>query len=142
MFAGIAVAFAAALAWQLLHLFWLDALAAATRQASPTRPTSSGIWGDVVSQVVRLHRRKRFHKERLLQVFRELRQLDRRDARWRAHPQLRSGEIAWFNRTAARLLELQAGKADRWPGVDHEPDPRAARWREYLQPAPTLPSPM
>ena len=34
---------------------------------------SRGVWGEVVSQVVRLHRRKRFHKQRLLEVFRELR---------------------------------------------------------------------
>jgi two-component system phosphate regulon sensor histidine kinase PhoR len=56
--------------------------------------------------VVRLHRRKRYHKQRLLEVFRELRRSTAAmpdgvvvlNAAW---------EIVWFNRAAARLLELR-----------------------------------
>ncbi len=59
------------------------------------------MWGDVVSQVVRLHRRKRFHKQRLLEVFRELRHSTAAmpdgvvilNSQW---------EIVWFNRMAGQ----------------------------------------
>jgi two-component system phosphate regulon sensor histidine kinase PhoR len=55
---------------------------------------------------VRLHRRKRFHKQRLIQLFRELR---------RSTAAMPDGviilnatrEIVWFNRTAGRLLNLR-----------------------------------
>ncbi len=56
---GIALALAAALGWQLMNLFWLDGWLRDRANRSP--PDVSGMWGDVVSQVVRLHRRKRFH---------------------------------------------------------------------------------
>jgi two-component system phosphate regulon sensor histidine kinase PhoR len=69
-------------------------------------PNLGGIWGDIVAQVVRLHRRKQFHKQRLVQLFRELR---------RSTAALPDGviilsaqrEIVWFNRQAARLLGLR-----------------------------------
>jgi two-component system, OmpR family, phosphate regulon sensor histidine kinase PhoR len=104
LFGGIALVLAVALAWHLVHLFWLDSWLRNRNGVDP--PDASGVWGEVVSQVVRLHRRKRYHKERLLQVFRELRQSTT------AMPEgviiLNSqGEIVWFNRTAARLLGLQ-----------------------------------
>ena len=55
---------------------------------------------------MRLHRRKQFHKQRLVQLFRELR---------RSTAALPDGviilstqnEIVWFNRQAARLLGLR-----------------------------------
>ena len=58
--------------------------------------------------MVRLHRRKRFHKQRLLEVFRELR---------RSSAAMPDGvvvlnddwEIVWFNRAAGRLLDLRRG---------------------------------
>jgi len=100
---GIALALAAALAWQLMNLFWLDYWLRDRGNRAP--PDVSGIWGDVVSRVVRLHRRKRYHKQRLLELFRELRRSTAAmpdgvvilNAQW---------EIAWFNRTAGRLLGL------------------------------------
>ncbi len=59
-----------------------------------------------MGQVIRLHRRKQFHKQRLIQLFREVR---------RSTAALPDGviilsaqhEIVWFNRQAARLLGLR-----------------------------------
>lgn len=104
VFAGMALALAGMLAWQLLNLYWLDSWLRDRSRQDP--PDSPGIWGDVVSRVVRLHRRKRFHKQRLLEVFRELRRSTAAmpdgvlilNSRW---------EILWFNRTAGRLLGLR-----------------------------------
>jgi two-component system, OmpR family, phosphate regulon sensor histidine kinase PhoR len=92
------------LAWQLLNLYRLDRWLRLRSQLNP--PNIGGIWGDVIGQVVRLHRRKQFHKQRLVQLFRELR---------RSTAALPDGviilssqhEIVWFNRQAARLLGLK-----------------------------------
>ena len=59
------------LAWQLLNLYRLDRWLRLRSQLDP--PNIGGVWGDVIGQVVRLHRRKQFHKQRLVQLFRELR---------------------------------------------------------------------
>ena len=68
---GVSGAFALYLAWNLWQLrtlhFWLQ------HRSVADPPDAMGLWGDVVAQVVRLHRRKRFHKERLTRLFRELR---------------------------------------------------------------------
>ncbi len=106
--AGVTLALAAMLAWQLLNLYWLDYWLKDRSGRDP--PDSSGLWGDVVARVVRLHRRKRFHKQRLLDVFRELRHSTA------AMPDgvviLNSiWEILWFNRMAGKLLGLRR-KAD------------------------------
>ncbi|MDP9065233.1 MAG: phosphate regulon sensor histidine kinase PhoR [Pseudomonadota bacterium] len=90
--------------WQLINLHRLDRWLRLRSQLQP--PIIGGIWGNVVGQVVRLHRRKRFHKQRLVQLYRELR---------RSTAALPDGviilgshkEIAWFNRQAARLLRLR-----------------------------------
>lgn len=92
------------LGWQLLTLYRLDRWLRLRSQMDP--PNLGGIWGDIVAQVVRLHRRKQFHKQRLVQLFRELR---------RSTAALPDGviilsaqrEIVWFNRQAARLLGLR-----------------------------------
>src|SRR5271169_1544600 len=92
------------LGWQLLTLYRLDRWLRLRSQMDP--PNLGGIWGDIVGQVVRLHRRKNFHKQRLVQMFRELR---------RSTAALPDGviilsvqrEIVWFNRQAARLLGLK-----------------------------------
>ena len=90
--------------WQLLNLYRLDRWLRLRSQIDP--PALGGIWDDVVAQVVRLHRRKQFHKQRLVQLFRELR---------RSTAALPDGviilstqlDIVWFNRQAARLLGLK-----------------------------------
>src|SRR5450631_4722793 len=92
------------LAWQLIILYRLDRWLRLRSQIDP--PNFGGIWGDIVAQVVRLHRRKQFHKQRLVQLYRELR---------RSTAALPDGviilssenEIVWFNRQAARLLGLR-----------------------------------
>jgi len=92
------------LAWQLLNLHRLDRWLRLRSRMNP--PVIGGIWGDIIAQVVRLHRRKQFHKQRLIQLFREIR---------RSTAALPDGviilsaqrEIVWFNRQAARLLGLK-----------------------------------
>ena len=69
-------------------------------------PNIGGVWGEIISQIVRLHRRKRFHKQRFVQLMRQLQ---------RSTAALPNGvvilnpqrEIVWFNRTAGRLLDLR-----------------------------------
>jgi two-component system phosphate regulon sensor histidine kinase PhoR len=92
------------IAWQLFNLYRLDRWLRLRSQLDP--PNMGGIWGNIIGQVVRLHRRKNFHKQRLVQLFRELR---------RSTAALPDGviilssqhEILWFNRQAARLLGLK-----------------------------------
>jgi two-component system phosphate regulon sensor histidine kinase PhoR len=92
------------LGWQLFNLHRLDRWLRLRSRIDP--PDLGGIWGDVIGQVVRLHRRKQFHKQRFVQLYRELR---------RSTAALPDGviilstqnEIVWFNRQAARLLGLK-----------------------------------
>jgi two-component system phosphate regulon sensor histidine kinase PhoR len=92
------------LGWQLLNLHRLDRWLRLRSQMDP--PNLGGIWGDIVAQVVRLYRRKSYHKQRLVQLYRELRH---------STAALPDGviilsdqnEIVWFNRQAARLLGLK-----------------------------------
>jgi two-component system phosphate regulon sensor histidine kinase PhoR len=100
---GIVAGLAAFLAWQLWTLITLDNWLRHRRVSDP--PDVSGLWGDVVTQVVRLHRRKRFHKDRLVRVFRELR---RTTAAMPDGVVVLNGEneIGWFNAKAAELLDL------------------------------------
>jgi two-component system, OmpR family, phosphate regulon sensor histidine kinase PhoR len=100
---GIVAALGAYLAWHLWTLITLDNWLRHRRVSDP--PDVSGLWGDVVTQVVRLHRRKRFHKDRLVRVFRELR---RTTAAMPDGVVVLNGEneIGWFNQKAAELLDL------------------------------------
>src|SRR5271156_3374392 len=92
------------LGWQLVTLYRLDRWLRLRSQIDP--PNLGGVWGDIVAQVVRLHRRKQFHKQRLIQLFRELRRSTAAlpDGVIILSPQR---EIVWFNRQAARLLGLR-----------------------------------
>ncbi|HYJ39982.1 MAG TPA: phosphate regulon sensor protein PhoR, partial [Steroidobacteraceae bacterium] len=84
--------------WQIRALqFWLQ------HRSVADPPDAPGLWGDVVAQVVRLHRRKRFHKERLTRLFRELRRSTAAmpDGVVMLDPM---GEIIWFNRKAGEML--------------------------------------
>ena len=60
--AGLAGLLAAYLGIQLYHLYRLDYWLRNRSRVDP--PDPGGLWGDVVVQVVRLHRRKKFHKQR------------------------------------------------------------------------------
>ena len=70
-------------------------------------PDAGGVWGDVVGMIARLHRRKQYHKRRLLRLLRELRRSTAAipDGVVLLNPQ---AEILWFNRMAARLLTLRS----------------------------------
>ena len=69
-------------------------------------PDVGGVWGEIIAQIVRLHRRKRFHKQRFVQLIRQLQ---------RSTAALPDGvvilnaqrEIVWFNRMAGQLLDLR-----------------------------------
>jgi two-component system phosphate regulon sensor histidine kinase PhoR len=106
--AGVAAVLAIALALQLFNLLrvlrWLQA---DQTQLAPEQP---GPWGHLIAMIVRLYRRKQFHKQRLLRLLRELRRSTAAmpDGVVVLNPQ---AEILWFNRTAARLLGFR-GKTD------------------------------
>ena len=112
---GVSAALAIYLAWNLWQLralhFWLQ------HRSVADPPDAMGLWGDVVAQVVRLHRRKRFHKERLTRLFRELRRSTAAmpDGVVMLDPQ---GEIVWFNRKAGELLDLSR-RADLGLRIDN-----------------------
>jgi len=112
---GVCGALALYLAWNLWQLrelsFWLR------HRSVADPPDALGLWGDVVAQVVRLHRRKRFHKERLTRLFRELRRSTAAmpDGVVMLDPE---GEIVWFNRKAGELLDLSR-RADLGLRIDN-----------------------
>ena len=105
---GLCLALALHLAWQLTRLYRLDHWLRHRGFMDP--PVLRGVWDDVVTQIARIHRRKRHHKQRLATVLRELREstnaMPDGVVALNAH-----GEIAWFNRMAAQLLHLQ-GRRD------------------------------
>ena len=115
VWAGISGVLALYLAWNLWQLrelwFWLQ------HRSVADPPDAMGLWGDVVAQVVRLHRRRRFHKERLTRLFRELRRSTAAmpDGVVMLDP---LGEIVWFNRKAGELLELSR-RADLGLRIDN-----------------------
>jgi two-component system phosphate regulon sensor histidine kinase PhoR len=102
--AGLACALILHLAWVLVHLFRLEWWVRHRNYADP--PNAGGVWGEIIAQIVRLHRRKRFHKQRFVQLMRQLQ---------RSTAALPNGvvilnaqrEIVWFNRMAASLLNLR-----------------------------------
>ena len=87
------------------------------RRRTEEPPDFRGIWGDVVALVMRIYRRKQFHKRRIVQLFREFRRMTT------AMPDgvvvmSAEREIQWFNRNAARLLSLRR-KVDYRQRVDN-----------------------
>ncbi|MGA8709047.1 MAG: phosphate regulon sensor histidine kinase PhoR [Steroidobacteraceae bacterium] len=92
-------------------------------------PEIAGPWGDLVAMIVRLYRRKQFHKQRLLRLLRELRRSTAAmpDGVVVLNPQ---AEILWFNRTAGRLFGLR-GKGDI--GLRIENLVRAPEFVRYLR---------
>jgi two-component system, OmpR family, phosphate regulon sensor histidine kinase PhoR len=101
---GLAIALALHLIWVLSNLIRLEWWLRHRSYADP--PDTGGLWGEVIAQIVRLHRRKRFHKQRFVQLMRQLQ---------RSTAALPDGvvilnaqrEIVWFNLMAARLLKLR-----------------------------------
>jgi two-component system, OmpR family, phosphate regulon sensor histidine kinase PhoR len=115
LWAGLAVSLAVHLLWQLTNLFRLDWWVRHRSFADP--PEFGGVWGEVVTQVVRLHRRKRYHKQRFIKLVRQIQH---------STAALPDGvvilnaqrEISWFNRTAGRLLDLR-GVEDHGLRIDN-----------------------
>ncbi len=101
---AICGAFALYLGLQLFRLHQLDFWLRHRSRMDP--PDAAGLWGDVVALVVRLYRRKKFHKQRLVEMFRELRRstASMPDGVVTLN---RDNEILWFNRTASALLGLK-----------------------------------
>src|SRR5215472_12691321 len=112
---GLACALALHLGWVLANLFRLEWWLRHRNHAEP--PDVGGVWGEIIAQIVRLHRRKRFHKQRFVQLMRQLQ---------RSTAALPNGvvilnaqrEIVWFNRMAARLLNLRR-TADLGIRIEH-----------------------
>lgn len=104
IWAGVAAVLALHLLWQLATLFRLDWWVRHRSYAAP--PDFGGPWGTIVAQVMRLHRRKRFHKQRYIQL---LRQIQRSTAAMPDGVVILNAqrEIVWFNRTASTLLGLR-----------------------------------
>jgi two-component system, OmpR family, phosphate regulon sensor histidine kinase PhoR len=104
VWAGLATTLALHLLWQLATLFRLDWWVRHRSYAVP--PDLGGAWGTIVAQVMRLHRRKRFHKQRYIQL---LRQIQRSTAALPDGVVILNAqrEIVWFNRTASTLLGLR-----------------------------------
>ena len=69
-------------------------------------PDTGGIWGDIIGLIIRLFRRKQFHKRRMRQLLRELRHSTAAipDGVVMLNP---AAEILWFNRSAGELLNLR-----------------------------------
>ena len=101
---GLACALAAHLTWQLVVLFRVEWWVRHRSFADP--PDIGGVWGQIISQIVRLHRRKRFHKQRFVQLMRQLQSSTAAlpNGVVILNPQR---EIVWFNRMAGRLLDLR-----------------------------------
>lgn len=69
-------------------------------------PDAGGVWGDVIGLIMRLFRRKQYHKRRMRQLLRELRHSTAAipDGVVMLNP---AAEILWFNRSAGELLHLR-----------------------------------
>jgi two-component system phosphate regulon sensor histidine kinase PhoR len=104
LWAGLSLACGAYLCWQLVTLSRVEWWVRHRGFAEP--PDIDGPWGEVITQIVRLHRRKRYHKQRFMQLFRQIQ---------RSTAALPDGvvilndlrEIVWFNRMAGQLLFLR-----------------------------------
>ena len=104
---GIAVALALA-AVLLRQMYMLQRVLLWLRSDRADRvPDAGGAWGDVIGLIARLFRRKQYHKRRMRQLLRELRNSTAAipDGVVMLNP---AAEILWFNRSAAQLLHLRS----------------------------------
>jgi two-component system phosphate regulon sensor histidine kinase PhoR len=131
---GVTLVLALLLLYQLLNLGrlvrWLN------EGPAEEPPELRGLWGAAVAKILRLFRRKQYHKQRLLRLLRELRQSTAAmpDGVVVLNPQ---AEILWFNRTAGLLLQLR-GRGDvglRVENLVRQPEfVRYLRSGEYASP--------
>jgi two-component system phosphate regulon sensor histidine kinase PhoR len=124
VWAGVGAAFALYSAWNLWQLSALHYWLKHRNEIDP--PNGSGRWAEVTIDVVRLHRRKRFHKERLTRLYREFRRSTAAmpDGVVMLDPK---GEIVWFNRKASELLDLSR-RADKGLRIDN-----LVRYPDFVQ---------
>ena len=112
---SVALALAGLLLW---HLYQLQSVLRWLRSDRvDLAPDAGGLWGDLIGLVLRLYRRKQFHKRRMLQLLRELRRSTAAipDGVVMLNP---AAEILWFNRMAAQLLHLR-GRGDAGLRIDN-----------------------
>jgi two-component system, OmpR family, phosphate regulon sensor histidine kinase PhoR len=131
---GVALVLALLLLFQLLNLGrllrWLN------EGPAEEPPELRGLWGVAIAKILRLFRRKQYHKQRLLRLLRELRQSTAAmpDGVVVLNPQ---AEILWFNRTAGLLLAFR-GRSDvglRVENLVRQPEfVRYLRSGEYTSP--------
>ncbi|MET0657366.1 MAG: phosphate regulon sensor histidine kinase PhoR [Steroidobacteraceae bacterium] len=89
---------------QIFNLLRLERWLRRRRVMAP--PDIHGPWGEVVSIVARIYRRKQYHKARVVELLREFRRLTSAmpDGAILLGPE---NEILWFNRNAATWLQLR-----------------------------------
>jgi two-component system phosphate regulon sensor histidine kinase PhoR len=111
----LAVYLAAVLAYQTWNLLRFELWLRNRSVAKP--PNMSGLWGETLATTNRLYQRKRFHKRRVMSLLRELRRMTSAmpDGAILLGP---AREILWFNRTAARYLDLRR-KLDHGIRIDN-----------------------
>jgi two-component system phosphate regulon sensor histidine kinase PhoR len=111
----VAVVAVALLAAQVRNLLRFDDWLRHRQTATP--PDMTGLWGEAMAVTTRLYRRKVFHKRRVLNLLRELRRMTSAmpDGAILLGP---TREILWFNRTAARWLNLRR-KVDYGMRIDN-----------------------
>ena len=122
-------------AWQAYQLIRFEQWLRLRNEQKP--PNMSGLWGEVVAVAHRLHRRKNFHKRRVLMLLREFRRMTT------AMPDgavLLSSDrqILWFNRTAGKWLDLRR-KIDYGIRIDNLF--RHPEFIEYITSGGKLPAP-
>src|SRR5262249_37619202 len=99
-----AIALALHLTWLLLNLVRLEWWLRHRNYADP--PDIGGGGGEIIAQIVRRHPRQRLHQQRLVQLMRQ----PQRSTAALPHRLVilnAQREIVWFNRMAARLLNLR-----------------------------------
>ena len=111
----VVVVLAGYLGLTFVRLYRLERWLRRRRTESP--PDFQGVWGDIVALIMRIYRRKQFHKRRIVQLFREFRRMTS------AMPDGvivlgTDREILWFNRNAGRLLRLRR-KVDFGQRIDN-----------------------
>jgi two-component system phosphate regulon sensor histidine kinase PhoR len=91
-------------AWQSWQLIRFERWLRLRAHLAP--PDMNGLWGEVVATAHRMHRRKAFHKRRVLVLLREFRRMTSAmpDGAILLGPER---QILWFNRTAGRWLDLR-----------------------------------
>jgi two-component system phosphate regulon sensor histidine kinase PhoR len=111
----VVVVLAGYLALNFVRLYRLERWLRRRRTEAP--PDFQGVWGDIIALIMRIYRRKQFHKRRIVQLFREFRRMTSAmpDGVVVLGP---DRDIVWFNRNAGRLLRLRR-KVDFGQRIDN-----------------------